>query len=1246
MIDRRKWALLYIFCILFNDIVAVHYWRISENGKEIEAVEDSPYSIIYPGSLLDFLDQFDNMNVLGEASNELKSTMKEIDKREEDDEPDLEERIRNDDPNCRSIDPKTLNDYSFRTTYTAESCPEFHISSIISVKEKLKNGRYEEEDDDPVCSHFHPILSFSDTDMDSVGSIEDMDEYLKYRQLVKIYWFYLAPKGADMNKFPNLLRYLLRHPDENISHNPYIHMAAAAYWRLVRDFKNAFHCYQSAAYYMHTNEDSNKYLPGLFIYIQLSMANILHKAFLTTDAAQFMERIYSSRDLLGTSSCFQSLLFSATGDIAMNLEKGYHTLLFPNRDGDNHKISLQFYNKAIEVQKDALFEEVPIHWPSIIKNVEFKISYIKCMFALSSNLEYQKSNLEKLVKNKRHFNQIYENLRTMEGAVGKKTIRTEDRILLKASYEIAKYGINPYSECFQTIAKRFVFSNNPHDVTAIIVCTVTDFKLYEETLKVKRKDSIKHRPALNDSNWRVVELFARDKSFERKIRQLKENPENIASITSRQSPKTNILHSIRNRYWRRADWPSSIDCQVIVSRSDMYDRASFPQINLSFKNQDIEIEDYLTTFIGLSFNDEHPLPWEEPFCDEVDSTNHPLSTFKGVVEMLDMHLSKPEHSESKLKTSFVRLAGRIMEDIEVAQRIRTLLYTNVGTKWIALNLAGTYWRIKGNPRQTALCLMQAVSEQPDWSDFALTQLAQSLYTSTGRRDEAIHMLDMADGISRNQPLIPWLQGRLHLLRSEVDDAVRRFKEALDRNPSDQKIAEDLLKVACSGKWSKPAISSRFPTVCCSTYVHNAVCFRNYDYEEQCFVVDPETQSLVHHRCNGIYTGLSYKPPPYAYIIAPYLPIFSTVSKNDFPLFEEDTGGVQTVETKELPLDYGGSAAFFLKPPPFWWTSTLNEVRYEGQREAEVDSWELEAESDLAAIPPKPLSFLWVRDKKEMLKWDLKLPNVLPAPLPHQIRKGLSRFPPPRKTLNMCNGVNKLSVLLENLSTWVSVTAKGEDIEKYVDLRGPIPSIAGLQPVCPKIGEANSSPILGLDHLPAFSLSDQFLFYKPEKMLTEALKSLGNERDSIEHVAARLHTAMLAEGLGQKGNVNWLLCVLSSLYWRVVGDAPRAVGCLRCALQTAPNHMRDVVLVSLANICHQAGLLNSALITAGAALSASPNLVAIHFTIANIYASIGDYQKALEFYYSTLSLQGNFEPAKERIRAIYCHFDDSFVFQGI
>jgi hypothetical protein len=50
--------------------------------------------------------------------------------------------------------------------------------------------------------------------------------------------------------------------------------------------------------------------------------------------------------------------------------------------------------------------------------------------------------------------------------------------------------------------------------------------------------------------------------------------------------------------------------------------------------------------------------------------------------------------------------------------------------------------------------------------------------------------------------------------------------------------------------------------------------------------------------------------------------------------------------------------------------------------------------------------------------------------------------------------------------------------------------------------------------------------------------------------------------------------------------------------------KDVPLINLANIYYQAGFLNSALVMAGKALEISPDsVVAIHFTLANIYASM-------------------------------------------
>ena len=58
---------------------------------------------------------------------------------------------------------------------------------------------------------------------------------------------------------------------------------------------------------------------------------------------------------------------------------------------------------------------------------------------------------------------------------------------------------------------------------------------------------------------------------------------------------------------------------------------------------------------------------------------------------------------------------------------------------------------------------------------------------------------------------------------------------------------------------------------------------------------------------------------------------------------------------------------------------------------------------------------------------------------------------------------------------------------------------------------------------------------------------------------------------------------------------------------------------MANVYHQAGLLHSALVAAGAALHLSPRFVVIHFTLANIYAAMGDLGKSNKLKYSGITV---------------------------
>ncbi|KAF2356914.1 Tetratricopeptide repeat [Trinorchestia longiramus] len=236
--------------------------------------------------------------------------------------------------------------------------------------------------------------------------------------------------------------------------------------------------------------------------------------------------------------------------------------------------------------------------------------------------------------------------------------------------------------------------------------------------------------------------------------------------------------------------------------------------------------------------------------------------------------------------------------------------------------------------------------------------------------------------------------------------------------------------------------------------------------------------------------------------------------------------------------------------------------------------------------------------------------------------------------DFCEGYKKTVALRHFTSTWLSVSAKYIDISTYLP-EAPVPlPPQSPSPVCPSVPASLPS----LDHLSGVRHRHK-LPHLPEAGLLEALHTLVDPPQSMEQLGHRLHSALQQHALSSPGG--WVVCTGAALYWRVEGNAENAIDCLRAALLHAPHDMRDVPLTSLANVLHRSGLYNNALIAANAALEISPKFVVIHFTLANILGAMGEYQKAATFYESTLALQSTFEPAKERLLAIYCeeHFED-------
>ncbi|CAI2353072.1 unnamed protein product [Caenorhabditis sp. 36 PRJEB53466] len=1279
---NRKWfAWLFTLLILHNDVVlSAYHWRISDDGKKIEAVIDTPYQLKMSGSLTDFLKQVDNVKMIGEHVDEMQGMLQKISKYEKVDNPKFEDDFREKEEACVKSRGIKLEPESFHTSFSAELCPEFHESyqQYTAFVKEFFGTPPDNDKRPPRCNYwFEAVKMKGQNNVDLGKSLNEKvgaeDEL--YLKVLDMYFpdFAKFTRGSEgMSRFGNMLSSMLSHADERVSRNAYLHMAAAAYWRAQGKISYALTCYATGINFVNDeirNPQIDAYHPAHAEQtVRLSIATLLNRGGYSVEAYIILKQLTKTH----LSPCYLGMMYAATADASVltgpeagaDPEKEQPTihlkLTQKERNGifsktfENYATAAHFFQEA-KVEQNQPDGEILDQFFDL---GESKAYVLSCHMRLYEALEQQKENLEELVNEKNNFQRSYNKRIDMNANVVSLIPTREIRANQILFYDQVKYGPHPYRKCTRAHVNRFPSSNHPMNVVPTISCHLTTTsEKYDEAMTLIRQKTLRNRPPVNETSWKVTEVFPRNRAFDKVLLDIAKNSQQSGYFRMIEPKFTNkeIDESI-DRFWRRADWPNSVDCQAVVSSSNPFRINTFPQVFISPENRGWIVSELLTTHLGLTPQEILPLPWFEPRCDFVKRDDLRVFTgFEGIERLLNPRFDRrsEEFAEKTLKTDLVRLGDRAMEEHEMGARIHLLIKHNIGPKWVSMNLAGLYWRVQGNPHQAAKCLLGAFLDKPEESFIAIVQLTQVMLRTTRMVNDAHgFLMQQLNLLGYKEPLFHYVQGRMKLLLHDVDKAIQHLKDAMDKDPENDVIGEDLLKIACSGKSTKAAISSKFPTVCCSMVTQNAVCIRpRKDAEEQCYVVEPSPilnapPQLVYHRCNGIYDGFSKKTSDYASIISPFLLVFNTVvPRNDVANWVNQAEGIQTIESSEMPLDYGGWNNFFAERPAEWWDGAKNEMKYvlPMKDDEQMDEWEEEGSSVLAAIPEKPLSFLWIREKSMMMQYDAQLPDQLPTPSVHQIRRGIAIFPPPRVATMSCNGVSKLDVMFDNApSTWVSLTAKGEDIEKYVDLRGPMPAMASLQPVCPSMEKYKNSPILGLDHIPAFALSDQFLFYQPEKALSEALKSLGNERDTIEHVAARLHAAMLHSN-AKDGHVSWVLCVLSSLYWRVTGNAENAMSCLRCALHTAPPQMRDVGLVSLANICHQAGLLNSALIAAGAALSSSPRLVAIHFTLGNIYASSGDYQRALNFYYSTLSLQSNFQPAKDRIRSIYCHAGKDFEF---
>lgn len=163
-----------------------------------------------------------------------------------------------------------------------------------------------------------------------------------------------------------------------------------------------------------------------------------------------------------------------------------------------------------------------------------------------------------------------------------------------------------------------------------------------------------------------------------------------------------------------------------------------------------------------------------------------------------------------------------------------------------------------------------------------------------------------------------------------------------------------------------------------------------------------------------------------------------------------------------------------------------------------------------------------------------------------------------------------------------------------------------------------------DSLEGIKNRDFLTLYQAEPILKTTLGDVDNEDDFAHAVTAAL----------KQNTSSWIAYNLATSYWRMKGDAKKAIECSRRAIHFSPTEFRDVALVGLANILHRSHYTVNASVVLENALKIS-DVSVIHFALGCIYATLGEHEFSADHFEKTLKEQPDLKAAKERLHAVKC-----------
>ncbi|KAF5282029.1 hypothetical protein FQA39_LY00553 [Lamprigera yunnana] len=656
------------------------------------------------------------------------------------------------------------------------------------------------------------------------------------------------------------------------------------------------------------------------------------------------------------------------------------------------------------------------------------------------------------------------------------------------------------------------------------------------------------------------------------------------------------LHTSSDIYFDAASWPSKEECTTWNLPLNEIDDLNLP-VYLPPENKGFQVSEMLSSYIDLPRGSEHKLPWYPPVCEhsgkEVERLFIPSS-------LRQLARSGNLKSHPFLRQHFLNYVndGKA-EESEIGQRIISAMKKKAGPQWVLATLASVYWRLRSNTHNSLNCLDLALQTVPkEYTDVILVSIS-SILNQLDVVDDATKLASLAFKVNYIEPSTNFLLAILHYAKNNPILAMYYMKNVLRVEPNYYGgLAENLLKT-----WACRLKMGSYEDVKSKT---------EKDIDGMCSEKDAFSGEGVICSANGEQCKTAA------------IQCFKSES------FHEHSGTItldlksKLLSTQQCTKQKAGLGQSLI--------STL--LAAEGSGGLEPD------QSQLESLLDNPQQAFHMR----ISLGDEVMPTGANSLGDFYVSVSLTDDPVPEAMLHVYDksGTYPLSPRgcqnirdadwLQFTSMWQSLAARNVDIGPLLQ---PIPkSITDdLKPHCIP---STVLPSTSLDGLLTTLLQLQ-LPNSPETALSEWLGLMaGDQEATIRELGTKIEIAL------RENATSWMLANAAALYWRIVGNTEEALACLRQAISYVPNEMKDIPLISLANVLHRIGFHTEALEVSYVTLESHPNSVVNYFTVANIHTSLGDLEKALAFYRLSLMLDASFEPARNRLQAILCTllFDES------